>query len=147
MHAVIIDDLEEYLGGSLALPAQHRFEAHLETCANCRREIEEMRESVGLLSSLSSPEALEPPPGFVAQVMQDFAERPAVSFWSSFRDFEFGRRVVFASLLTMAVLGTVLVSREQAYAPEPTSPQALMADASGAPNSDQMLVTLANYEP
>ena len=58
-----------------------------------------------------------------------------------------GGRVLPVLLLTLAVLGTVLVSREQAYAPNPTTPEAVMADAAGSPNADQMLATLANYEP
>jgi hypothetical protein len=90
---------------------------------------------------------VDPPPSFVAQVMQTVAERLAPSFWSAFGDFAFGRRVVFASLLTLAVLGTILVSREEAYAPNPTTPEAVMANAAGSPNADQMLATLASYEP
>jgi len=54
---------------------------------------------------------------------------------------------VFASLLTLAVLGTVLVSRETAYAPAPTTPEAVMANDQGSPTADRMLVTLAAYEP
>jgi hypothetical protein len=50
-------------------------------------------------------------------------------------------------LLTLAILGTVLVSREQSYAPNPPTPEAVMADRAVSPDADQMLVTLANYEP
>lgn len=147
MHAVIVNDLEEYLSGHLPPSALDRFQAHLETCGPCRSEVEGIQEFAGLLRSLKPAAPAAPPPGFVAQVMQTVAERPAPAFWSSFGDFAFGRRVVFASLLTLAVLGTVLISREEAYAPNPTTPAALMADATGSPNADQMLVTLANYEP
>jgi anti-sigma factor RsiW len=147
MHAVIIDDLERYLSGHLPPSALGRFQAHLGACGECRRQVDEIRESADLLRSLKPAGPVEPPPSFVAQVMQTVALRPARSFWSDFGDFAFGRRVVFASLLTLAVLGTVLVSREQAYAPNPTTPEAVMADAGGSPNADQMLVTLANYEP
>ena len=147
MHAVIIDHFEEYLYGHLPVAVRDRFQAHLETCGECRREVDEVQESTRLLASLKPEGAVDPPPSFVAQVMQTVAERPAPSFRSSFGDFAFGRRVVFASLLTLAVLGTVLVSREHAYAPNPTTPDAVMADAAGSPNAGQMLVTLANYEP
>jgi anti-sigma factor RsiW len=139
MHAVIIDDLERYLSGHLPPSAAGRFQTHLATCGECRREVDEVQESTRLLASLKPEGAVDPPPSFV--------ERPAPSFRSSFGDFAFGRRVVFASLLTLAVLGTVLVSREHAYAPNPTTPDAVMADAAGSPNAGQMLVTLANYEP
>ncbi len=147
MHAVIITDLEEYLSGSLPPSALTRFQAHLDTCGRCRREVEAMRQASGLFGSLKTAEAMNPPPGFVAQVMQSAGEPPAPSFWAVFGDFAFGRRVVFASLLTMAVLGTVLVSREEGYAPAPPTPEALMASDTGSPNADQMLVALANYEP
>jgi anti-sigma factor RsiW len=147
MHAVIIEDLEQYLSGHLPLLALDRFQAHLATCGECRRQVDEIRESTLLLRSLKPAGAVDPPPSFTAHVMQTVAERPVPSFWSSFGDFAFGRRVVFASLLTLAVLGTVLVSREEAYAPNPTTPEAVMADAAGSRNADQMLVTLANYEP
>jgi anti-sigma factor RsiW len=147
MHAVIINDLEEYLSGDLPRSALDRFQAHLETCGACRREVEKIQESAGLLASLKPAGAVDPPPSFVAQVMRTVAERAAPPFWTAFGDFAFGRRVVFASLLTLAVLGTVLVSREEAYAPNPTTPEAVMADAAGSPNADQMLVTLASYEP
>jgi anti-sigma factor RsiW len=147
MHAVIIDDLEEYLSGYLPPSALHRFQSHLDACGECRGEVGEILATVGLLAPLQPAEVLAPPPSFVAQVMQTVAERPASSFWAYFGDFAFGRRVVFASLLTLAVLGTVLVSREQAYAPNPTTPEAAMADTAASPDAGQMLVTLANYEP
>jgi len=147
MHAVIINDLEEYLSGHLPPSALNRFHAHLETCGECRQEVEEVQESSGILASLKPAGTVVPPPSFVAQVMQSVVVGQAPSFWSVFGDFAFGRRVVFASLLTLAVLGTVLVSREQAYSPNPTTPEAVMADTSGPPNADQMLVTLTNYEP
>lgn len=147
MHAVIIDVLEEYLSGQLPPSALDRFQGHLATCGECRSEVGEIEESNALLHSLQPVGAFNPPPGFVAQVMQDVAEQQSPSFWTVFGDFAFGRRVVFAALLMLAVLGTVLVSREEAYAPNPTTPQAVMADTAGSPNADQMLVTLANYEP
>jgi anti-sigma factor RsiW len=149
MHAVIIDHLERYLSGHLPPSALERFEDHLAICAECRSEVDEVRESTGLLALLKPAGEIDPPPHFIAQVMQSVALRAASasSFWNAFGDFAFGRRVVFASLLALAVLGTVLVSRESAYAPNPTTPQAVMANAAGSPNADQMLVTLANYEP
>ena len=52
MHAVIIDNLEEYLSGHLPPSALDRFQAHLETCGECRREVDEIQESSGLLASL-----------------------------------------------------------------------------------------------
>jgi anti-sigma factor RsiW len=147
MHAVIIEDLEEYLSGCLPPTALNRFQAHLDVCGHCRQEVDEMQQASSLFESLKADEAAAPPPSFVAQVMQGIEGRPRLSFWSPFGDFAFGRRVVFASLLTLAVLGTVLVSREQAYAPEPPTPEAVMAADTQSTTSDQMLGTLVTYEP
>lgn len=147
MHAVIINDLEQYLSGHLPPSALDRFQAHLALCGECRQEVDEVRESAGLLEVLKPSGEIDPPPYFVAELMQGVGELPAPSFWSALGDFAFARRVVFAGLMTLAVLGTVLVSREESYAPSPTTPEAVMADAAGSPNADQMLVTLANYEP
>ena len=82
------------------------------------------------------------------------AAEPVPSFWSLFSlDPGFGRRVVFASLLTLAVLGSYLVSRETEYIAAP-SPEAVMAidqspaqDLGAARDRDMMLVTLTSYEP
>jgi anti-sigma factor RsiW len=147
MHQVIVESLEEYLTGTLAPAARRDFEAHLETCHDCRREVHGMTEVSGLFASLRSSAALEPPPGFYARLMADVGNRRAASFWSTFSlDAAFGRRVVFASLLTLAVLGSVLVSRETSYSPGPASPESVMA-ADQDTNRDAMLVTLTSYEP
>src|ERR1039457_4227553 len=147
MHAVIVNDLEQYLSGRLPPSALDRFQAHLATCGKCRREVDEIQESIRLLASLKPAGAVDPPPSFVAQVMQTVAERLGPALWRAFGGFAFWRRVVFASFLTPAGLGTLLVSREEAYAPNPTTPEAVMANAAGSPNADQMLATLASYEP
>jgi len=147
MHAVIVNDIEDYLAGTLLPSSQRRFQAHLESCGECRREIQEMREFCSLFGSLKPARQMEPSPSFMARVMQDVVSRPVTSLWSPFADFAFGRRVVFATLLTLAVLGTVLVSRETAYAPAPTTPEAVMANDQGSPTADRMLVTLTAYEP
>jgi anti-sigma factor RsiW len=142
MHAVIIDDLEDYLAGTLPSTVERRFQGHLETCGACRREIQEMQAMRDLVACLAPVDAVEPPPEFVARVMYDVARQPAPTFWSIFGDFAFGRRVAFAVLLMLAALGTVLVSRETAYAPAPPTPQAVMASDEGSPKTaDGMLVT------
>jgi len=147
MHAVIIDDLEGYLAGTLAVPSQRRFREHLETCGECSQEVRGMQEVDGLFACLKEPAPIAPSASFVAQVMQDVAERPAPGSWNPFFDFAFGRRVVFASLVTLAVLGSWLVSRETAYAPLPPNPETVMADQENSPTADRMLVTLTAYEP
>jgi len=145
MHKVIIDDLEEYLAGTLLPAGQRQFEAHFAACNACKREVEQMRDVAQLFTSLKPVEVPEPSPSFVARAMAS-ATRPLSAFWNPFVDFAFGRRVAFASLLMLAVLGTVLVSRETAYAPAPTTPEAVMAYEQNSPTPDGMLVTLASYD-
>ena len=70
----------------------------------------------------------------------------ACSAWISL----FARRLVFASLLTLAVLGSYLVTREANYSAG-VSPEAVMAQQESpafdtGPAQDNMLVTLTAYE-
>ncbi|MET9608472.1 anti-sigma factor [Streptomyces sp. NPDC006512] len=59
-----------------ALPAAERaaFEAHLETCADCAREVRELAATAALLGSAV---AVEPPPGFRDEVLRRIREAPA----------------------------------------------------------------------
>jgi anti-sigma factor RsiW len=153
MHAVVLESLEEYLAGALTPAERKEIEAHLSTCEFCREELRSMQEVSQLLVSLRSEEALEPTPGFYARVMSQIGEQKtlAPTFASLFAlDFAFGRRLVFASLLTLAVLGSYLISRESSY-PAGPSPEAVMAQQelpafNSAPAPDNMLVTLTAYE-
>jgi len=152
MHAVLMDSLEEYLAGALEPATQRKIEAHLSTCKLCREEIHNMQDVSQLFVSLRSEEVFEPSPGFYAGVRQQVGERRAApSFAGLFAmDFAFGRRLVFASLLTLAVLGSYLVSSEIEYQTGP-SPEAVMAEQDSptfesAPARDNMLVTLTAYE-
>ncbi|HUP04521.1 MAG TPA: zf-HC2 domain-containing protein [Bryobacteraceae bacterium] len=153
MHAVIVDRLEEYLADTLEPAGRREIEAHLAACRSCREEIAEVREVSEMFGSLrSEAEAPEPLPGFYASVMQRVEERrsaPVFAGWFAL-DLGLGRRLVFTSLMTLAVLGTYLVTREEAYSPAPTA-EAMMAQEyspsfDSAPAPDQMLVTLAAYE-
>ena len=152
MHVVVMESLEEYLSGSLAPGARRAVEAHLAACEKCRVEVGSMREVSQLVAALRVEQPVEPAPGFYARVMECAEARRAQSFAGLFSlDFAFGRRVVFASLLTLAVLGSYLVSRETSYPADP-SPEAIMALDNAPASSDgvaergMMLVTLASYE-
>jgi anti-sigma factor RsiW len=146
MHQVIVESLEEYISGELSPAAQRDFDAHLETCAECSRELNGMMEMSSLFESLKLAEEITPPAGFYARVLSQVSKPQAPTFWSLFSlDAAFGRRVVFASLLTLAIFGSFLVSRETGYAPGPSSPEAVMAEHTT--DRDAMLVTLTSYEP
>jgi len=152
MHVVVMDRLEEYLAGGLEPATQREIEAHLSTCKMCREEIHSMQDVSQLFASLRSEAVYDPSPGFYAGVRQQVDSRRAVPTFAGLfaMDFAFGRRLVFASLLTLAVLGSYLVSRETGYQTGP-SPEAVMAEQDSptfesAPARDNMLVTLTAYE-
>jgi hypothetical protein len=145
MHQVILDRLEEYLSGS---PSPREFTAHLESCQECRAEVGEMQELSAALLTLRAPEELAPTPGFYARVAQGVEVQRPRSAWSLFwLDPAFGKRVAFASLMTLAVLGSYLITRETEYSAGPSSPVVIMAHQEPTDNPDMMLATLASYEP
>jgi anti-sigma factor RsiW len=152
MHAVVMDSLEEYLAGALEPVAQRAVEAHLSTCRSCQEEVDGMQDMSLLFDSLTADEVVDPSPGFTAGVMQHIGGlKPTPTFAGLFAlDFAFGRRLVFASLMTLAILGGFLATREAQY-PVGPSPDAIMAQQEApafdsADAQDNMLVTLTAYE-
>jgi anti-sigma factor RsiW len=152
MHAVVMDSLEEYLAGVLEPAAQRKLEAHLGSCVMCSDEVRSMQEIGSLFGSLRTEDAPAPSPAFFASVMQEVDRQsvrtPSLSSLFSL-DFAFGRRLVFASLLTLSVIGSYLVARESTYGG--ISPDAVMAQQDqpmfdSAPAQANMLVTLTAYE-
>jgi anti-sigma factor RsiW len=153
MHAVVMDSLENYLSGTIGPAQRKQVDAHLGDCGACREAVNGMLEVSDLLGYLRSDEVIEPSAGFLAGVMQMAGERKATarSFASLFLpDLVFARRLVFASLLMLGVLGGYLVSRESGTA-EGMSPGTLLAQQDSpsfdtAPAPDNMLVTLTAYD-
>lgn len=155
MHAVVMDSLEEYLSGTLEPGELRVIEAHLGTCPLCREEMNGMEQVSNLFGSLRPDEEVPASSQFYARVVgsvQAAQARSAPSFASFFTlDFAFGRRLVFASLLTLAAAGSFLVAREAIVPSGGLSPHSVMAqqdspgfDSGQAP--DNMLVTLTAYE-
>ncbi len=154
MHAVVMENLEDYLAGSLEPSAIRVIDAHLSSCDRCREEIRGMQDVSLMFGSLKSDLDFEPSAAFFSGILQKTgaAAAPArtATGFASFFDLAFGRRLVFASLLTLVVTGSYLVSRESRTVP-PLSPTAIMAqqDSPGfdsAPAPDNMLATLTAYE-
>jgi len=153
MHAVTMENLEEYLSGTLEPADLREMEAHLSTCGACREEIRGMRAMAELFGALRSDEteAWNIRPGFSAKVMEQVGRRKPVPAFASFFALNtvFGRRLVFASLLTLAVVGGYLVNHETQY-PAGSSPEAILAQQNApgfeANAENNMLVTLTAYE-
>lgn len=153
MHAVIANRLEEFLADALEPAGRREIEAHLAACGACREEIAELREVSLMFGSLrpESNEEHEPMPGFYSAVMRKVDERRSVPMFGGWfaLDLALGRRVVFASLMTLAILGTYLISRETGYSSAPSA-EAVMAQENSpefdsASGPDAMLVTLTAY--
>jgi hypothetical protein len=149
MHDVIENGLEEYLGGQV----RRDFQAHLAECEECRLEVRQFEELSGMFQVLREPETIQPDPGFYFRVTQTIETQQQPSLWSIFSlDAVFGRRVAFASLMTLALVGSFLISNESGYDnPGANGPEAAMAshDVSvpheSSVDRDRMLVTLASY--
>lgn len=150
-----MDSLEDYLSGALEPGELRVVEAHLGTCQLCREELNGMEQVSTLFDSLRSQEEVPATPRFYAAVVervQTARQQASPSFASFFSlDFAFGRRLLFASLLTLAAAGSFLVAREAVVPSGGMSPHAVMAqqdspgfDSGQAP--DNMLVTLTAYE-
>lgn len=152
MHSIVESGLEDFLAGSARSEERIRIEAHLQECAGCRREVEAMKEMSDLFSCLRSPDPPVPDPGFYARVAQRIEAQQPAPFWAGILEPVFGKRMALASLLLLATLGTVLISREtEEYVAGP-SPEMILAADHDSPvdvipvnNRDQMLFTLVSH--
>ncbi|MFY9727471.1 MAG: zf-HC2 domain-containing protein [Bryobacteraceae bacterium] len=151
MHRVVVESLEEYLSGVLDPAVRRRIETHLNDCIGCRAEMDGLADVSGLFGALRN-EACAPAPGFYARVLKRIEAGTAPSLAGLFGfDLAFARRLAFSCMLTLAVLGSVLVSREVTYrgsfTPEAVLSQDNAAEAAGsALAQDNMLLTLTAYE-
>jgi len=148
MHEPVKEGLEDFLreNGSL------EFAAHLETCRECRGEVERMREQALVLRVLRAEEELDPSPGFYARVTARIEAQSRPSFWNVFLEPAFGRRLMYASLTLVVLLGTYLISSESSepLAVATTAEQYLVEEnpavgANPQQDRDAVLVGLATY--
>ena len=141
MHVLLKENLEGYLSGNLQPGEREQLKAHLAACSACRQELEAMQESAGWLRRLGPPagdtQDWEPAPGFYARVIERIETEREVPFWAMLLDPAFGRRIVFACLLLLAVLGAYVAAVEQPDYPSIHRPEAILAGhpAPGSPMS------------
>jgi hypothetical protein len=156
MHDEILNELEEHLSGE---PVSRSFTQHLEVCPPCASEVDQMEQiSVSLRSfRLSDAEAdapaVKPSLGFYAKVARTIEAEQKSPLWGIFApDLQFFRKVAFASLMLLAVLGSYLVSRESDYANSMATEQATLTEHNvsvpheSPADRQHILVTLAAYE-
>jgi predicted anti-sigma-YlaC factor YlaD len=153
MHREIEDGLEDFLAGTADPNGRGRVETHLRECTECRQEVDAMRELSELFTSLRSPDPPVPGPDFYARVSVRIDQQRPVPFWTAALDPFFGRRLALASLLVLATLGAVLVSRESGTLSVGPTPEMILAVEQDAPpvesspllDRDQMLATLVSH--
>jgi hypothetical protein len=112
MHQPIRDNLEEYLKGS-ARQVPQEFHAHLKTCGDCARELQEYQAQAAMLQSLRPDIELDPRAGFYARVMDRIEQEGRSSIWSALLQPNFGRRLAMASAVLVMLLGTYFVTSER----------------------------------
>ena len=149
MHEVVRNELERHLSGK----ASKAFYMHVAKCEACRAEVAEMDELSAVLRELSPSlgEVPEPSLGFYTRVAATIREQqPRSPFARLFSPGQaFFQRVVFASLLLIAGLGSVLINNEMNE--DGLDATTIMAQYDGATSHasaaepDRLLVTLAAY--
>lgn len=111
MHSPLREHLEGYLDGVLLPREQRELETHLAGCSGCRSELAGLQGSARDLRLLRPPEDLYgPAPGFFLQILQHVEEQRQVPLWALLLDPGFGRRLVFACLMLLALLGGYVVT-------------------------------------
>jgi len=151
MHDEILNELEGYLSGE---PVSRSFTQHLEVCPHCAQDVIEMQQvSLSLQSfRIEAEEAITPPLGFYAKVARTIDAEQKTPVWGLFApDLQFFRKIAFAALMLMAVLGSYLVSREGDISTQIAEQATLTEHNSTAPHDgpadrQHILVTLAAYE-
>jgi len=152
MHDEILNELEGYLGGE---SVSRSFTQHLEVCPHCAHEVAEMElisESLHTLR-IEETEAVTPSLGFYAKVARTIEGEQRSALWGLFApDLQFFRKIAFASLMLLAVLGSYLVSRESDLGAASAVEQATLTEHNSTvphespADRQHILVTLAAFE-
>ena len=154
MHQPIRERLEEYLSGMEDAGCVREIEDHLASCKQCRQAMEQMGRQSELLKVLRPPVDMEPAPGFYARVMDRIESRKTASLWNVFLEPACCKRIAYASLTLLLLMGTLAISVDREEDLSPSSPEVILAEEWPAPpfgvdqqrDRDVVLVELATYE-
>ncbi len=111
-HDIIAEEFERHLSGN----ASQAFYAHLAACPECRTEVAEMDELSAFVADLKGTEelAIPVPPGFYNRVATGIRDQQGVGVWDLFSHSAlFFRRMAFAALVVLAVMGSLLATRDE----------------------------------
>lgn len=152
MHRPTEEGLEGYLEGTIETRLRREFERHLDACDQCRATVRSMKDQRYLISQLRAEEPIEPAPDFYARVIERIESQRYGSVWTLFLDPAFGRRLFYASVTLLVLLGTYLVSTEPVGPAHPRPESVFVAVECQSPPSteiqrerDTILVNLATY--
>ncbi len=107
MHEPLKGRIEDYLHGGDSLPD---VEQHLAHCLACNAEAVEMKKQAELFKLLKSTEEIVPDAAFYARVMSRIETQVKPSIWNIFGESMFAKRLAYASLTFVVLLGTYFVS-------------------------------------
>ncbi len=135
MHSLLSEHLEGYLSGNLGHAERQALEAHLSACPRCRGQMAGFLESAEHIRALRPPQdiELELPAGFYARVMEQADQEREVPFWAVLLEPSFGRRLVFACLMLLALLGTYVAAIERPDYPSQHRPEVLLTRQDSLP--------------
>ncbi len=154
MHKPVEEHLEEYLRDALTPGARAEFDSHVGGCEACRREVESMAAQGVLLRRLAAPESMVAAPEFYAKVLAAVEARRRGQLAYAFLDPGFGRRLAYAGLTAVLLLGSYLVYTERAAPSGFANPFTFLAsEPSGQPHvgsnpqqdRETVLLSLASY--
>ncbi len=153
MQQPIRERLEDYLSG-MDEQDRREFEALLAEDGESREQFEEMRRHSDLLQVLRAPEETDQAPGFYARVLDCIESERPVSMWDVFLQPLFAKRVAYASLAMLLVLGFLTVTAETEADVFASLPEVILSEDPVSPDLgvDQqrdrnvVLVNLATYE-
>lgn len=114
MHKIVMEDLERHLAGNTSPVVRE----HLEACNACQSEVMALAGVSALLRSLqpNDNETMQPRAGFYGRVACGIVEHQRSSAWGMFAPGAlFFRRIAFASLLTLAALGSYLLTSQSEF--------------------------------
>jgi len=153
MHEPLKGRIEDYLHGGSHMPD---VEQHLANCESCNAEAAAMKQQAEMFKLLKSTEEFEPDAAFYARVMNRIETQAKPSIWNIFGESIFAKRLAYASLTFVVLLGTYFVSSNSSDEPQfaNSSPEMLMShdphptEVGTDPQKDReaVLVNLATYE-
>lgn len=105
--------LEEYLGGELSEADLERFERELAADPEAAEVLAAFVSTQELFAAVRAPEGVEPAPGFYARLSLRLDEERNTPFWAAFLQPFVVRRLAFAALMWMLLLGSAALVTDE----------------------------------